>query len=272
MVSLPSQNKNKLAILKSRGQNFLIDKAVVKKLVGAADLQSGETVLEIGPGEGALTDLLAQKAGRVVAVEIDRGRAQSLSERYKNSNVEVFHRDILKVDLAALGLSDRQFVVVANLPFNIGTAVIKKLLTGPVKPLKIVGVLQQEVVDRIINRNGKETLLSLSVKLYGRAQKLFEISRNSYRPRPRVETAVLAIDLNKDTLPSKTIEAEIWVLLRAGFAAKRKKLAGNLSRGLNLSASVVEAALRRIGLDSQIRAEDLTLTDWLSLQKALNNG
>jgi len=272
MIAPQNTDKNKLAVLKSRGQNFLVDKMVIERLVEAADLNSEKTVLEIGPGEGALTDLLAPRAGRVVAVEIDRGRAQVLQDKYKKSQIEILHKDILKTNLAALGLENKKFTVVANLPFNIGTAVIKKLLTGSVKPLKIVAILQKEVVDRIVTRDGKESLLSLSIKLYGRAQKLFEISRNSYRPRPRVETAALSIDLNVGSLPSKAIESEIWSLLRAGFAAKRKKLAGNLSRELNLSALVVEAALRTIGLDPQVRAEDLSLADWLSLQKALNNG
>ena len=269
MSEKKGSKQGKLAVLKSRGQNFLTDKNIIAKIVAAAELDSQDTVFEIGPGEGALTRPLASAAKQVIAVEIDRGRARRLSEAI-SENVHVHHEDILKSNLRKLNLVDGEFIVVANLPFNVGTAVIQKLLSDSIRPQRLIVVLQAEVADRIVARGGKESILSLSVQLYGRVQKLFAIPRQAFRPQPRVEAAVVKITVDLESKLNNEQKKAILGLIKAGFSAKRKILVRNLYEKKKIPIDKAKKALQTLGKTPLVRAEDLRLQDWVQLREQLD--
>ncbi len=269
MSEKKGSKQGKLAVLKSRGQNFLTDENVIAKIVAAAELSSTDTVLEIGPGDGALTRPLAETVRRVIAVEIDRGRARQLSQSVPD-NVEIRHEDILKSRLEEFDLKDGQFVTVANLPFNVGTAVIQKLLSDSIRPQRLIVVLQAEVADRIVARGGKESILSLSVQLYGRVQKLFAIPRQAFRPQPRVEAAVVKITVDLESKLNNEQKKAILGLIKAGFSAKRKILVRNLYEKKKIPIDKAKKALQTLGKTPLVRAEDLRLQDWVQLREQLD--
>lgn len=263
-----SLQKNNLQVLKSLGQNFLIDENVVKKIIRLSGVKEGDTVLEVGPGLGALTRYLLPAAGRVVVVEKDAGLAKNLAIKFADS-VEVKNSDILKVDLSQLGLENFGFKVLANLPFNVGTAILRWFFEQKVKPEAITVILQKEVVDRILEKGGKTSVLSLFIKLYGEPERLFDISRASYYPAPRVDTSVLRIVLHQKKRLSSKAEEVFQKIVKTGFSSKRKLLRSNLAKKANIKADLVESFLKKKGLSAQARAEELSFSDWVDLVEDL---
>jgi 16S rRNA (adenine1518-N6/adenine1519-N6)-dimethyltransferase len=256
--------------LKSLGQNFLQDKKIIEKILGQAKLSKKDTVLEIGPGHGELTLPLAQKVSQVIAIEIDRGLAARL-KKIVPKNVQVVHADARRLDFAKLGLVSGQYLVVANLPFNVGTVIIRRLLECETAPRRLVVILQNEVVDRILAKNSKESVLSLAVKYYGQARRLFSIPKNAYYPAPKVDTSVLEIELYSSE--SKRPPAEqVFSIVKAGFSSRRKYLLKNLCRQTGVSIIEAQKAFAAVGLSIRARAEDLSFSQWLSLVGFLKPG
>ncbi len=255
--------------LRSLGQNFLVDEGALERIVRSSGIESADTVLEIGPGLGSLTEKLSESAKQVLAVEIDKGLVAELRSSVPD-NVKIIHSDILKQDLDDLGLNKQKFTVVANLPFNIGTAVIRRFLESDLEPAKMVFILQKEVAERILANNSKESVISLSVKLFGEPTILFGIPRQAYFPEPRVDTAVLEIKLHKEKLLKKSLNKRFFEIVKAGFSAKRKYLVSNLAKSLDISSDDVKNTLRGCGKGLQVRAEELSLDDWIWLTENLN--
>lgn len=261
---------------KNLGQNFLADRTALARIVSAAELAPADTVVEVGAGLGTLTWLLAEQAGRVVAVELDRQLVAILREQQDKlcdrlaATVEIVHGDILQ--MSELNLIHGGYKVVANLPYYITSAVLRHFLEKPPRPERMVLTVQREVADRIVAKPGKMSLLAVSVQFYGIPRIVTRIPAGAFYPPPKVDSAVLRIDIGEQpvvSLPSGVNETDYFRIARAGFGQKRKTLRNSLSAGLGLSHSSVESALRSAGVDARRRAETLDLEEWSRLAQAL---
>jgi len=253
---------------KSLGQNFLVEPGGLMKVINAAELSGSEEVLEIGAGLGSLTYLLAQTSARVCAVEIDTHMLEPLAEALKPfSNVQIVAGDILKLDPAEL-VSSENYVVVANIPYYITSAIIRHLLEANLKPSRVILTIQKEVAQRILARDGKMSLLSLSVFVFGEPEIAGTIPAGSFFPAPDVDSAVLRIRLYPEPLIPPSQLDQFFKLAHAGFGQKRKTLKNSLSAGLNLAAGQIEARLLEANIEPSRRAETLSIAEWARLVKS----
>lgn len=256
---------------KSLGQNFLVEPAGLRKVLTAAELQGDEQVLEIGAGLGSLTVLLAQNAKEVLAIEIDQKLFPALQEALAPyANVKTIHDDILNLDLDGL-LHDQDFVVVANIPYYITSAIIRKLLEANKRPSRMILTIQKEVAERIIARDGKMSLLALSVQVYGKPDLVATIPAGAFYPAPDVDSAVLKLTLYEKPLIQEQNLDLFFKLAQAGFSQKRKTLRNSLASGLSISSQQAEKILADAQLESNRRAETLNLEEWNRLVLAYLN-
>ncbi len=257
--------KYEISPRKSLGQNFLTNPTYLEKIVDAACVDENSVVLEIGPGLGNLTRFLVEKAGKVVAVELDGQLVQILqTELAGQPNLTTIHGDILKVSLEDLQLS-QGYLVVANIPYYITSAIIRRLLEASVKPDRILLTVQREIADRICAKPGEMSLLSLSVQVYGNPKRLFRIPAEAFYPAPKVDSAVLLVELYPQPVIPSNLLNDFFILIKAGFSQKRKTLRNALTAGLQLSVIQVENILNSAGVDPQRRAETLTLVEWSAI-------
>jgi 16S rRNA (adenine1518-N6/adenine1519-N6)-dimethyltransferase len=253
---------------KSLGQNFLVEPAALRKVIEAAGLKAEDQVLEIGAGLGSLTVLLAQSARSVVAVEIDHEIIPALQKALeKYPNVQIIQGDILKQDLETLALKSG-YLVVANIPYYISSAILRHLLTAKKKAARMILTVQKEVAERVCATQGKHSLLSLSVQVFGNPKLTGIIPAGSFLPAPEVDSAVLVIELfSQPAIPEEDLD-RFFALAKAGFSQKRKTLRNSLSGGLRITTQQSEALLALAGLDPMLRAETLSLEAWGRLVQA----
>jgi 16S rRNA (adenine1518-N6/adenine1519-N6)-dimethyltransferase len=253
---------------KGLGQNFLSDPVTLQRIVDAAELQPDAHVLEVGPGLGSLTRYLARAAGHVVAVELDQALLPVLQEVLASfNNVRIVQGDILELNPAEL-MPVSGYMVVANIPYYITSAVIRHLLEAPVKPSRIVLTVQSEVADRIAAKPGKLSLLALSVQVYGQPRTAARIPAGAFYPPPKVDSAVVRVDLYPEPLIPVEQLNTFFRLAKAGFHQKRKMLRNSLVGGLSLAQERVEELLQVAGIDPQRRAETLSIEEWRGLTEA----
>ncbi len=264
----PLLQKYQVQPKKSLGQNFLVDPNGLNKVVQAAKVSSEDTVLEIGAGLGSLTYLLAQQSRQVVAVELDTRLIASLREALAGfTNVTICEGDMLKLSPDVL-IDAERYVVVANIPYYITSALIRHLLEADHKPTRMVLTVQQEVAERILARDGKMSLLALSVQVYGKPELKARIPAGCFYPPPEVDSAVLSIELYEEPIvPSGSLDL-FFKLAHAGFAQKRKTLRNTLATGMNESPAWAERLLTTAGIDPQRRAETLSMQEWKKLVEA----
>ncbi len=249
------------------GQNFLKSETVLKKMIEAGEISREDTILEIGPGKGALTKKLLENAGRVVTVEKDIELFEFLKNKFENQissgYLVLAHGDILDFDMPKVPFDiGKKYKLIANIPYNITGAILKKFLTDENQPERMVLMVQKEVAQRIIAREGRESILSVSVKAYGEPKMLMKVPARYFSPAPEVDSAIILIKniSRKFFKENKINESRFWELVRAGFAHKRKKVASNLK---NLVSKTAFDAL------GNKRAEELTLADWTGLVRML---
>ena len=247
---------------KKLGQNFLQDPFALAAITSAAEIQPTDTVLEIGPGLGSLTRYLAEAAQQVVAVEIDREMLPPLKAVTSDyDNINIIQGDILKLSPKEL-IQKPDYLVVANIPYYITSAIIRHLLENELKPRRIVLTIQKEVATRICAEPGDMSLLALSVQVYGNPHIAKRIPAGAFFPAPKVDSAVLCVDIyptpkiNPDTLDT------FFKLIKAGFSQKRKTLRNSLSAGLHISPQDAEALLKNANIDQRRRAETLSIDEW----------
>jgi len=264
----PLIQKYQVQPIKSLGQNFLVDPNGLSKVLKAAEVRPEETVLEIGAGLGSLTYLLAQQAKQVVAVELDKRLIPPLTEALAGfDNVTIKQGDMLAVSPDAL-LGAERYVVVANIPYYITSALIRHLLEAEHKPTRMVLTMQQEVAERILARDGKMSLLAVSVQVYGKPELKARIPAGCFYPAPEVDSAVLAIELYPQPLiPAEQMDL-FFELAHAGFAQKRKTLRNTLASGMKKNPAWAEQLLGVAGIDPQRRAETLSMQEWKQLVEA----
>jgi len=258
---------------RSLGQNFLVDENLQRKIVGALAAPSTAEVLEIGPGRGALTRHLVGRVRRLVLVELDDELAAELAERHAGRpDVRVVHANVLDVNLAELSEDPAQLHVVGNIPYNITTPIIFKLLQRP-RPLEIVLMVQDDVADRLVGPVGTKAYgaLSVGVRTVAEVERLFKVGRGAFRPVPRVDSAVVRIRPFQPERLGAEREAALRRLVRAAFQWRRKQL-GRILRDhpdLSLAPAAAAAAAAAAGVDLAHRPERLTPEQFVALATAL---
>ena len=255
---------------KSLGQHFLNSDYVPKKMCDAAKLESRDIVLEIGPGTGALTKEILARGARVVALEADMRAIESLNETFAAAiaagQLTIHHHDARTIDPTWFGLEHQQYKVVANIPYYISGLLFRTLLETNCQPNTLVFLVQKEVASRIA-KDKKESLLSLSVKCYGNPSYIGTIARGHFTPPPKVDSAIVAVtDISKSAFATMS-ERDFFILLHLGFGQKRKQLLSNLSK--SYPRSQLEEIFKKTGLVLNVRAEDVSLANWLNLAEKL---
>lgn len=261
---------------KKWGQNFLTDVRILESIADAAQIDPDDTILEIGPGLGHLTRVLARRAGRVIAVEVDRKLAAKLAADFADTpNVRIVYGDILQfepLELLKPGnvlAQPAPFKVVANLPYYITSAILRHILQSTHKPRVVVVMVQRQVAQRLIAQPPQMSLLAVSVQFFARAHIVRTIAAGAFYPRPKVDSAVVRLDvLEHQPMADKEIE-RFFEIVRAGFGERRKQLRNSLARGLSLDPDAVAAALAHARIDPTRRAETLTLDEWGALYREL---
>jgi len=248
------------------GQHFLTDKNILEKIARAAEIEPTATVMEIGPGLGALTRVLSASAAQVVAVEVDRDLAARLRDEFSNTNVHILEGDILQQPpaawLAQAGCAP-PYLVVANLPYYITSAILRYLLEAPTPPTRLVVMVQREVAEQMLARPPHANLLAVSVQFFGVPRRVAHIPAGAFRPPPQVSSAVVRIDVH--AAPPDIQPSEFFRVVRAGFGAKRKQIHNALANGLGLTRDETTEWLRRAGIEPTRRAETLQVEEWKRL-------
>lgn len=255
---------------KGLGQNFLRDENALRKIVEIAEIKPENEVLEIGAGFGSLTRHLAQTALRVIAVEIDRRMIPQLKQILGSfDNVKIIQGDILELEPAELGLS-QNYLVVANIPYYITSAIIRHLLGSAIKPARMVLTVQEEVGKRICAAPGKMNLLALSVQVFGHPQIMFNIPSRAFTPEPDVDSCVIRIDLYSNPVIEATKLDTFFRLAKTAFSQKRKTLRNSLAGATGLRTSETPLLLAAASIDPTRRAETLALDEWGALTDQYN--
>ncbi|MEZ4668920.1 MAG: 16S rRNA (adenine(1518)-N(6)/adenine(1519)-N(6))-dimethyltransferase RsmA [Anaerolineae bacterium] len=253
---------------KSLGQNFLHDPNMLEKIVTLAEITADDNVLEIGPGTGLLTERVARAARRVTAVEVDE-RLQPVLEDIVAShpNLNIIYQDILSVDVSRL-FEGEPYIVVANLPYYITSAILRHLLENEHRPQLLLVTVQMEVAERIISKPGDMSILSVSVQYYGKARIVARLKPSVFWPRPDVDSAVVRIDTFSNPSVNVPSDRLFFRVVKAGFGQKRKQLKNSISSGLSLSVDQTNTLFDNAQIDARRRAETLTLAEWARLTTA----
>jgi len=263
---------------KALGQNFLVNDGVVRRIIDELAPRNDETIVEIGPGRGALTSLLLDQAGRVVAVEFDRNLIPLLEEKFaSNKNLKLISDDALTLDFCSAIQPATHARVVANLPYNIATAILQRLITQRDCLQEMVLMLQREVVERITAAPGSKErgYLSVFVETYCETEKLFDVSPGSFRPAPKVWSSVIRITPKSNPSVQENEEDVLWQIVGAGFAQKRKTILNNLRSSPPQLQELIKKhggasiILCRAEIDLQRRAETFTLEEWLRIVRTM---
>lgn len=281
--SLLSQTKEllqryELRARKRWGQHFLVNSGVLKTISRAADLSAADLVIEVGPGMGVLTRELVSQAGYVIAVELDSLMIELLQETLLPSGkFSLINRDILAAEPEGLiqqekarfpsSIRDPQkYKVVANLPYYITQPIIRHFCESKLKPQMMVIMVQKEVAKNIVARPGELSILAISVQFYGRPEIIDYVPAGNFYPAPKVDSAILKIEMYPEPLISVTDNGHFFKIVRAGFSAARKQVANSLAQGLDKPKSEVLSLMQKADVSPQKRAEDLTLEEWSKLE------
>lgn len=262
---------------KSLGQNFLINPSVCPRMAEESGVQKDGGVIEIGPGIGVLTCELAQRAGKVIAIELDRRLLPVLEETLEEyDNVTVINQDVLKVDLKELiqrEFSGMAVSVCANLPYYITSPVIMRLLEERLPIDSLTVMVQKEAADRLCAKPGTREAgaVSIAVQYYAQPEILFKVSRGSFLPAPNVDSAVIRLHVRKHPAVSVTDEAVFFRVVKAAFGQRRKTLSNALSAGLGLSKDRVGQILQQAGVPQTARAEQLTIEQFAAISEICSN-
>ena len=262
---------------KRLGQNFLVDRSVPPRIADAANIGPDDHIVEVGPGLGILTEELAQRldpslGGRLVAIELDNNLLPVLGDRFADRpHVSIVQGDVLEVSPRELS-GGRAYKVVANLPYYITSAVLRHFLEDIAKPELLVVMVQREVAERMAAAPPDMSLLAVAVQFYGKPKIVFRVPPGAFRPAPKVDSAVVRIDVHSPDENPTTVDSEthFFRTVRAGFSQKRKQLANTLSSDLHLPKAEVTACLWSVDIDPTRRAETLSLADWARLDHVLS--
>lgn len=261
----------KLQAKKSLGQHFLNSPHVLSQIINAGNIKSGEEILEIGPGTGVLTGALLKSGAKITAVEKDERAIEILGEMFKteigNGQLKVIDADILTENNDFI--PQNPYKIVANIPYYITGAILEKFLETSKKPNKMVLLVQKEVADRIVARDGKESILSISVKAFGTPTIVAKVPKGAFLPPPTVDSAILVIENIEDkNFCNKADEiSKFFKIVKAGFAHKRKFVQRNLE--VITDANKIKIIWQKLGLDEKVRAEDISYSTWILIAREI---
>jgi 16S rRNA (adenine1518-N6/adenine1519-N6)-dimethyltransferase len=260
---------------KSLGQNFLKSKEALLMMCQAGEVKNGDTVIEIGPGKGALTEKLLERASKVIAIEKDRDLIDLLNEKFaeeaQNGKFVLINQDILDFDPKDYELSEGKYKIVANIPYNITGLIIKKFLSEVNRPSNMTLLVQKEVAERIVARDNKESILSLSVKAYGEPKYMMKVHKRFFSPSPKVDSAIISIkNISQKYFATKDEEGRFFEIIKAGFLHKRKVLSKNLE-DITKNKEKIKELFKKLNLSEKVRAEDLKFGDWIVINKELTD-
>lgn len=257
---------------KHLGQNFLKDELVIEQIIFASQVKAGDKVLEIGPGTGMLTRALAQTGARVTAIEFDHDLIDHLNEQFiESENVSILEGNILDIHLAELlenlGYEHRQYQIVANIPYYITAPIIRALLSLSRQPVSMTLMVQDEVADRLSAKPGSMSLLSIMAQYYATVEKKFFVKKESFEPVPKVDSAVIQIIPRREYDPEE--DRKVFRIARAGFSARRKTLANNLANSFHIPRNEIEPMIAHLSLLPSVRAQELSIEQWMRLTDIL---
>lgn len=253
---------------KSLGQHWLRDTSTLVAMCEAAGVAAEDTVLEIGPGLGTLTEVLVKRASQVIAVEFDERLAAELAARVPADNLRVISQDILRLDLTAL---PPDYKVVANIPYYLTSNLIRVLSETPNPPRTAVLLVQKEVAERVAAGPGAMSLLSVTAQFYWQVSLGQVVPAELFEPPPKVDSQILIMQRRSELLFADVEPRQFFRLVKAGFAQRRKTLLNSLGAGLHLSREEAEKLLQSAGISSNRRAQTLSLDEWHTLYQALRN-
>lgn len=257
---------------KKLGQHWLLDKNILSNIVEYADLTKSDVVVEIGPGLGALTEVIIEQAGRVIAVEYDKRLADRLSRlETMNSNLVVQNEDFLEFNLEMLPES---YKIIGNIPYYITGKIVRKILTASNRPSMAVLLVQKEVAERLAASPGEMSILSVIAQYYSTIDLGVVVKADKFNPPPKVDSQVVILKPYPQSLresENSDLEKKFLTVVKAGFSARRKKLHSSLSGGLGITINQAKQVLSDAQIDSNQRAQDLSIDDWLRLSKRFQN-
>ena len=272
---------------KSLGQNFLKDQEILKKIIGVANLKTDDLVIEIGPGQGALTSEILKRTKKLIMIEKDQDFAQEIARNsqfsifnfqsisndqiYKFTNQQgIISGDILKINLLKL-IEKNNFLnykIIANIPYYITSPIIQLFLETKYPPREMILMVQKEVAERICEKPGNMSILAVSVQYYAKPELLFYVPKTAFWPVPEVDSAVIKISNIKSQI-SKTNSKNFFRIVKAGFCAKRKTMLNNLSSSFHLDKKTTGEKIKKAGINPEMRAQELSVEDWKKLTKFL---
>lgn len=262
---------------KSLGQHFLNSKHVLSQIIEAGNIKNGEKILEIGPGTGILTEALLQSGANVIAIEKDARAIDLLNQKFSkeinDSKLKLVYADILETkekdteNQENSHIPNEPYSIIANIPYYITGAILEKFLEKGPRPTKMVLLVQKEVAERVVARDGKESVLSVSVKAFGNPSIVAKVPRGAFSPPPNVDSAILKIEniLNNQFIEKNVDITNFFEIIKAGFAHKRKYLIRNLEEKINKND--LESIWSKLGLNPKIRAEEITVSQWFDIAK-----
>lgn len=258
---------------KSLGQNFLKSKRAIATMIGVSEITPNDIVIEIGPGKGAITGPLLDTGANIIAFELDQRMIEFLEEKFtshiREGKLKLYHQDILEADIKNI-TNGKSYKVVANIPYYITNLILRRFLSSDHQPSMMALLVQKEVAERVVSRDGKESILSLSVKLYGTPQLVMKVGRQYFSPIPRVDSAILAItNINRNNIPNSEFERMYFEVIKTAFAQKRKQAIKNLQ---SLAPKErFEGIFKSLKIETKVRAEDISFDQWLQIiDKYLN--
>jgi len=261
---------------KSLGQNFLKSEPALRMMCSAGEINDNDIILEIGPGKGALTIRLLEVASKVIAIEKDRELIEILREKFaneiKNGKLILLNEDILDFSVKDYDLEKNKYKIIANIPYNITGAIFKKFLSDDIQPERMVLLVQKEVAERVVARDGKESILSQSVRAYGTPNYIMKVHKRFFSPSPKVDSAILAIkNISKNNFQTEMDEKNFFNVIKTGFAHKRKVLRKNLEN-LQKKPNQIDNIFEKLKINPKVRAEDIKFEIWLEISHQLSTG
>lgn len=259
---------------KQLGQHWLHDIKVLDNIVNNAGVQSGDTVLEVGPGLGTLTARLLKKGATVIAIEFDQDLAPKLKSNLTKQlgenvcqNLKVYEQDILKFNFSEL---PKNYKLVANIPYYLTSHLLRILTESDNPPIMSAILVQKEVAERVCAEPGSMSILSVAVQAYFEVSLGEVVKAELFTPPPKVDSQVLILNLKKDPIVAKGQQQNFFKIVKAGFSERRKKLRSSLSGGLHISKDEADSLLINANIDPNLRAQNLTLKEWAELSKTFN--
>jgi len=267
-MSLIDEIKKDLKILgvepkKKFGQNFLIDEKALDMIINTADVEKGENVIEVGPGTGILTQRLIETGANITSIEIDWNLAEFLRNKFeRKDNFELIEIDALKFDPP-----EKEYKLIANIPYYITSPLISHFLESENKPKKIVLLIQKEVAQKIAAKEGKLNVLAIHVQTFGKPRIVEIVHKEAFYPAPKVDSAILEIEIFDEPLVSESEIKDLFKIVHAGFMHKRKTMHNALIRGMQLSGEDADKLLEKCGIDPDLRPQHLSIQDWYKILK-----